>query len=79
MGSIFLAAKVEECPCRMTDLVNEIDHLTKHFRRKTLEPLALFSQVRSEVHMRKRHLKGGANATYSPLTFYVLCCRGSMI
>ncbi|KAF8941169.1 cyclin-like protein [Dissophora ornata] len=44
MGSIFLAAKVEECPCRMTDLVNEIDHLTKHFRHKTLEPLTLFSQ-----------------------------------
>lgn len=45
MGSIFLAAKVEECPCRLSDLVNVIDHLTKKFRRRPVDPLVLFSQV----------------------------------
>ncbi|KAK3819552.1 MAG: cyclin-like protein [Benniella sp.] len=44
MGSIFLAAKVEECPCRLSDLVNVIDHLTKKFRRRPVDPLILFSQ-----------------------------------
>ncbi|KAG0240768.1 cyclin-like protein [Mortierella sp. GBAus27b] len=44
MGSIFLAAKVEECPCRISDLVNVIDHLTKKFRRRPLDPLVAFSQ-----------------------------------
>ncbi|KAF9979143.1 hypothetical protein BGZ73_005311 [Actinomortierella ambigua] len=45
MGSIFLAAKVEECPCRMRDLVNVIDHLCKTFKGlPTTEPLALYGQ-----------------------------------
>ncbi|KAG0334189.1 hypothetical protein BG004_000526 [Podila humilis] len=44
MGSIFLAAKVEECPCRLTDLVNVADHLCKRFQRKPLEPLALYGE-----------------------------------
>lgn len=45
MGSIFLAAKVEECPCRLTDLVNVVDHLCKRFQRKSLEPLQLYGEV----------------------------------
>lgn len=45
MGSVFLAAKVEECPCRLTDLINVIDHLTKKFRRQPVDPLVIFSQV----------------------------------
>ncbi|KAG0039294.1 hypothetical protein BGZ82_008898 [Podila clonocystis] len=44
MGSIFLAAKVEECPCRLTDLVNVVDHLCKRFQRKPLEPLQLYGE-----------------------------------
>ncbi|GJJ76759.1 cyclin L [Entomortierella parvispora] len=44
MGSIFLAAKVEECPCRLSDLINVIDHLCKKFRRKALDPLPQFGQ-----------------------------------
>ncbi|KAF8979737.1 hypothetical protein BGZ46_005109 [Entomortierella lignicola] len=44
IGSIFLAAKVEECPVRMTDLVNVIDHLQKKFRRKRLDHLVLYGQ-----------------------------------
>ncbi|KAF9584637.1 hypothetical protein BGW38_005760 [Lunasporangiospora selenospora] len=44
MGSVFLAAKVEECPCRLTDLINVFDHLSKKFRHKALDPLPLFSQ-----------------------------------
>ncbi|KAG0052163.1 hypothetical protein BGZ83_002936 [Gryganskiella cystojenkinii] len=42
MGSIFLAAKVEECPCRLSDLINVFDHLCKKFRRKPLDPLQQF-------------------------------------
>lgn len=45
MGSIFLAAKVEECPCRLTDLVNVVDHLCKRFQRKPLEPLQVYGEV----------------------------------
>ncbi|KAG0213070.1 hypothetical protein BGX28_005091 [Mortierella sp. GBA30] len=44
MGSIFLAAKVEECPCRITDLINVVDHLCKKFRRKPTDPLTVFGQ-----------------------------------
>ncbi|KAG0241061.1 hypothetical protein BGW41_006398 [Actinomortierella wolfii] len=45
MGSIFLAAKVEECPCRMRDLVNVVDYLCKTFKGlSTAEPLALYGQ-----------------------------------
>ncbi|ORZ11385.1 cyclin-like protein, partial [Lobosporangium transversale] len=46
MGSVFLASKVEECPVRMTDLVNVFDHLHKVFRRRPrpIDPLVLFGQ-----------------------------------
>ncbi|KAF9932049.1 hypothetical protein BGZ75_005140 [Mortierella antarctica] len=44
MGSIFLAAKVEECPCRLTDIINVIDHLCKKFRRRPADPLVPYQQ-----------------------------------
>ncbi|KAF9430222.1 hypothetical protein BGZ94_007842 [Podila epigama] len=49
MGSIFLAAKVEECPCRLTDLINVVDHLCKRFQRKPLDHLVLYSEAYYEL------------------------------
>lgn len=51
MGSIFLAAKVEECPCRLSDLINVFDHLCKKFRRKALDPLPQFGMVRYSANI----------------------------
>lgn len=48
MGSLFLAAKVEECPCRLSDLINVFDHLCKKFRRKALDPIQHSGQVNNK-------------------------------
>lgn len=45
MGSVFLAAKVEECPIRFLDLVNVFDHLIKKFHRLPLDPMPAYQQV----------------------------------
>ncbi|KAG0273022.1 hypothetical protein BGZ95_011177 [Linnemannia exigua] len=45
MGSVFLAAKVEECPIRMVDLANVFDHLMKKFHRLPLDPMPAFQQA----------------------------------
>ncbi|KAF9931134.1 hypothetical protein FBU30_010754 [Linnemannia zychae] len=45
MGSMFLAAKVEESPIRIGDLVNVFDHLMKKFHRQPLDPLPAYQQM----------------------------------
>ncbi|KAG0321809.1 hypothetical protein BGZ97_010240 [Linnemannia gamsii] len=45
MGSVFLAAKVEECPIRFLDLVNVFDHLIKKFHRLPLDPMPAYQQT----------------------------------
>ena len=49
MGSVFLAAKVEECPIRFLDLVNVFDHLIKKFHRLPLDPMPAYQQVSEQI------------------------------
>ncbi|KAF8944874.1 hypothetical protein BGZ47_003596 [Haplosporangium gracile] len=45
MGSVFLAAKVEECPIRFLDLANVFDHLIKKFHHLPLDPMPAYQQT----------------------------------
>ncbi|CAG8447153.1 5639_t:CDS:2 [Scutellospora calospora] len=50
MGSLFLASKVQESPCKIRDLINVYHYLIRRYRNLPVEPLEYFG---SEVYEMK--------------------------
>ncbi|CAG8812021.1 45490_t:CDS:2 [Gigaspora margarita] len=53
MGSLFLASKVQESPCKIRDLINVYHYLIQRYRNLPVEPLEYFG---SEVYEMKEAL-----------------------
>lgn len=73
MGSVFLAAKVEECPIRFLDLVNVFDHLIKKFHRLPLDPMPAYQQVSKQIRIWTRQPASLQRRIYAIFSLPMAC------